>query len=117
MNGSACEAEKSLLNQYLIRYSSRRNFTRCKEILNDPSTYLCLKCQKLLLKHHALREELTALEGQINTIIEALFSGVRTLSAGVNTDSVSTTATVTAINQATSSPHHLSHVQTLQMYL
>ena len=49
----------------------------CKEILNDPSTHLCLKCQKLLLKHHALREELTALEGQINTIIEAIFSGVR----------------------------------------
>ena len=45
------------------------------------------------------REELTALEGQINTIIEALFSGVRALSAGVNTDSVSTTAT----NQSTSS--------------
>ena len=77
---------------------------RCNEMLNDPSTYLCLKCQKLLLKHHALEEELTTLNRQINAKIEALFSGVCALSANVNshTDSVSTTVT-NQLSQATAS--------------
>ena len=76
---------------------------RCNEMLNDRLTYLCSKCQKLLLKHHALEEELTTLERQINAIIEALFSGVCALPAGDNshTDSASTTVT-DQVSQATS---------------
>ena len=54
---------------------------RCIEMLIDPSTYLCFKCQKLLLKHHSLEEELASV-----TIakFEVLFGGVYTFSDNVN---------------------------------
>ena len=63
------------------------------EILKELYTYLCCKCQKLLVKYHHLEEELATITRQLNAIFEALFRGVHSVSDNINTDSESITGT------------------------
>ena len=93
LNSSACQTEKTLVEQYLKHYSGRKNFMYCNEVLKEPYTYLCCKCQKLLVKHHHLEEELATVTTQIDVIFEALFRGVHSVSDNDNTDFGSITGT------------------------
>ena len=92
-NSSACQTEKTLVEQYLKRYSGRKNFMYCNEVLKEPYTYLCCNCQKLLVKHHHLEEELATITTQIDAIFEALFRGVHSVSDNDNIDFGSITGT------------------------
>ena len=72
LNGVACLIESSVLNKALLRHSVRRCFSDCLRKLKEPSTLLCIKCQKNLLKIKALEEELQVLIQQIDQNIETL---------------------------------------------
>jgi len=56
----------------------------CNDMLKDPSTYLCFKCQKLILNHDILEENLATLSSEIDAKFEALFSGVYAFSDNIN---------------------------------
>ena len=74
MNGAACKLEAELLAKALTRYSQHRCFATCYQKLKEPSTFLCLSCQNLLLKSKMLEDKLYAVEQTIDSKLEILMT-------------------------------------------
>ena len=73
LNGPSCKVEAALLKKALIRYSGRGDVSYyCHGLFNNPSTFLCVKCQKTLLKHNSVEEELARLNADVNAKCGAL---------------------------------------------
>ena len=72
LNGVACKAEGELLRRALARYCGRVNIARALELLEDPSVFLCMKCQQILMKQSSLEAELFRINQQINVKCKTL---------------------------------------------
>ena len=73
LNGVACKTEAELLRRALVRYCGRVKAVRVLELLEDPSVFLCMKCQQILTRQSSLETDLFRVIQQINVKCEAMF--------------------------------------------
>ena len=65
IGGQACRPEIALLKKVLSRYSGGAKATEVLNMLKSSPTYLCVKCQQILLKQDSLENELSKVNSQI----------------------------------------------------
>ena len=84
----ACKLEIALLKKVLSRHGGGANATKVLNMLKNSPTYLCVKCQQILLKQDSLEKELSKVNSQLQSQCEALICCLNAL----NNSNLTTTA-------------------------